>query len=414
MSVAVVVADAIADEISAALDAAGHRARPGHPTGLDDPGHGRAGQRRQGPRARRRRRRRAGPHRRVARSRACAPSTSPSPARPSGSSSSTPSRSRSRSPPASPRSSTPNASPPRSADHDFGRCDDVGVSSDQESSRQIDGVRAGRRRGCAGCCRPCRRRPGGAGRRRCASSDDRPVELEQLVGATARRRAGRRPDHVDAGRAMSCWPSFSTIASLSPPASASSWSSSSAVDAVGDELGGRWRVARWRRPWTSGSTSVAQPATAAIASARLTDARRVRPVDAGTHTLTRMRALANAPTPTWRPSISTVIVPSGDAAVIVPACPAAARLLEELEQPGRELELLGDPADRERLADVDRRQRRGGSARRSRSRGSGCRAGTWSGCRAGGPSPPRRPRSSRAPTCRPRGGPRPTTASACR
>ena len=36
-----------------------------------------------------------------------------------------------------------------------------------------------------------------------------------------------------------------------------------------------------------------------------------------------MRSLANAPTPTWRPSISTVSVPSGDAAVTVP------------EQPGR-------------------------------------------------------------------------------
>ena len=34
-----------------------------------------------------------------------------------------------------------------------------------------------------------------------------------------------------------------------------------------------------------------------------------------------MRALANAPTPTWRPSISTVSVPSGDAAVMTPSFP---------------------------------------------------------------------------------------------
>ena len=67
--------------------------------------------------------------------------------------------------------------------------------------------------------------------------------------------------------------------------------------------------------------------------------------------------------------------------------------LEELEQAGRELQLLGDPADREALADGRRRRAGGSSARCSPSRGSGCRAGTSSGCRAGGPSPPRRPRS---------------------
>ena len=49
--------------------------------------------------------------------------------------------------------------------------------------------------------------------------------------------------------------------------------------------------------------------------------------------------------PTWRPSISTVVVPSGDAAVTVPVVPGQDRaLLEEVEQPGRELELLGDAA----------------------------------------------------------------------
>ena len=39
-----------------------------------------------------------------------------------------------------------------------------------------------------------------------------------------------------------------------------------------------------------------------------------------------MRALANAPTPTCLPSISTVSVPSGDAAVIVPAFPGCSAL----------------------------------------------------------------------------------------
>ena len=34
-----------------------------------------------------------------------------------------------------------------------------------------------------------------------------------------------------------------------------------------------------------------------------------------------MRAAAKAPMPTWWPSISTVVVPSGEAAVIVPELP---------------------------------------------------------------------------------------------
>ena len=34
-----------------------------------------------------------------------------------------------------------------------------------------------------------------------------------------------------------------------------------------------------------------------------------------------MRAAANAPMPTWRPSISTVVVPSGDTAVTTPVWP---------------------------------------------------------------------------------------------
>ena len=41
--------------------------------------------------------------------------------------------------------------------------------------------------------------------------------------------------------------------------------------------------------------------------------------------VTRMRVLAKAPMPTWRPSISTVVVPSGDAAVTVPAWPGQDR-----------------------------------------------------------------------------------------
>ena len=41
--------------------------------------------------------------------------------------------------------------------------------------------------------------------------------------------------------------------------------------------------------------------------------------------VTRMRALANEPMPTWRPSISTVMVPSGDDAVTVPAWPGTRR-----------------------------------------------------------------------------------------
>jgi hypothetical protein len=37
--------------------------------------------------------------------------------------------------------------------------------------------------------------------------------------------------------------------------------------------------------------------------------------------VTRIRSLAKAPTPTWRPSISTVSVPSGDDAVTIPLQP---------------------------------------------------------------------------------------------
>ena len=63
--------------------------------------------------------------------------------------------------------------------------------------------------------------------------------------------------------------------------------------------------------------------------------------------------LAKAPTPTWCPAISTVTVPSGDAAVTTPVRPGVMRgLLEEVEQAGRELELLGDAADREPGADT--------------------------------------------------------------
>ena len=73
--------------------------------------------------------------------------------------------------------------------------------------------------------------------------------------------------------------------------------------------------------------------------------------------------------PTWRPSISTVVVPSGDAAVIVPAAAGHdVGLLEELEQAGGELQLLGDAADREAAADGDLAQRRARPARRSRRR----------------------------------------------
>ena len=70
-------------------------------------------------------------------------------------------------------------------------------------------------------------------------------------------------------------------------------------------------------------------------------------------TVTRMRWLAKAPMPMWRPSISTVVVPSGDAAVIVPAAAGHdVGLLEELEQAGGELQLLGDAADGEAGADA--------------------------------------------------------------
>ncbi len=57
---------------------------------------------------------------------------------------------------------------------------------------------------------------------------------------------------------------------------------------------------------------------------------------------------ANAPMPTWRPLTSTVVVPSGDAAVMR-AGPAGhdVGVLQELQQAGGELELLGDAAHRE-------------------------------------------------------------------
>ena len=74
-----------------------------------------------------------------------------------------------------------------------------------------------------------------------------------------------------------------------------------------------------------------------------------------------MRSLAKAPMPTALPSISTVVVPSGETAVTVPAVPGDdGGVLEELEQAGRELELLGDAAHHEAGADVERRQRDGG------------------------------------------------------
>ena len=73
-----------------------------------------------------------------------------------------------------------------------------------------------------------------------------------------------------------------------------------------------------------------------------------------------MRALAKAPTPTWRPSISTVSVPSGDAAVMTPSLPGSRALASRnSSRPGRELELLGDPGDREALADGDGGERTG-------------------------------------------------------
>src|SRR5690606_20888357 len=40
---------------------------------------------------------------------------------------------------------------------------------------------------------------------------------------------------------------------------------------------------------------------------------------------TRMRSLANAPTPMWLPSISSVSVPSGEIAVTLPAVPGVRR-----------------------------------------------------------------------------------------
>ena len=100
--------------------------------------------------------------------------------------------------------------------------------------------------------------------------------------------------------------------------------------------------------------------------------------------------LAKAPMPTWRPLTSTVVVPSGEAAVIVPVLPGHdVGVLEELEQAGGELELLGDPGDGEAAADGRRRTAAPRRARGSRRRGSGCRGGRWWGCRAPGRWPPR-------------------------
>ncbi len=51
------------------------------------------------------------------------------------------------------------------------------------------------------------------------------------------------------------------------------------------------------------------------------------------------------------PSISTVVVPSGEAAVTVPAWPGSSdELLQELEQAGGELQLLGDAGHHEARA----------------------------------------------------------------
>ena len=67
-----------------------------------------------------------------------------------------------------------------------------------------------------------------------------------------------------------------------------------------------------------------------------------------------MRALANEPMPMWWPSISTVVVPSGDAAVTVPRPPGQhVGLLEELEHARGELELLGDAGHGELAPHVD-------------------------------------------------------------
>ena len=238
---------------------------------------------------------------------------------------------------------------------------------------------------------------------------DRPVELEQLVGRGGLDTgSGRCPDHVDA-------PDDVVLAlvgddRLAQPAGLGE----QLVEQLsgrpgGDELGGRRR----RTGRIDGDLGIDLGGAAGECRDRQDHERGdSRPSMPATQTLTRMRALAKAPTPTWWPPISTVNVPSGrhrrDRAV---GARHQRRLLEVLEQPGRELELLGDAADGERVADIERRQRRRrrldvvGARDRVAVRARRRVAEQTVECRLDGAS------SSRAPTCRPRDGPRPTTAA---
>lgn len=65
-------------------------------------------------------------------------------------------------------------------------------------------------------------------------------------------------------------------------------------------------------PETVGSDGLSQ------AAMQEHDEPRCRRSDPDGQAVTRMRLLAKAPTPTWWPPISTVIVPSGEAAVTLP------------------------------------------------------------------------------------------------
>ena len=273
--------------------------------------------------------------------------------------------------------------------------------------------RVGRRRGRRGCCRPCRRRRDGGDRRRCAAGRSlvrtRPGCRAPRASTPGRAAAQISVDALDGlVLALVCDDRLAQRAGLGEQLV-----EQLGGRAGGDELGGRRRVVSRRRPGCRGRPRSSNRRSSVAASRTPTPTaadRRPR----GSHTDQDAGAGEGAD--------ADVVAADLDRQRAVRRHrrdrPVGARdelgRLEELEQSWRELELLGDPADRERLADVDRRQAVTPAARRSRSRGSGCRAGRWSGCRAGGPSPTRRRCSSRAPTGRPRGAPRPTTGGARR
>ena len=95
--------------------------------------------------------------------------------------------------------------------------------------------------------------------------------------------------------------------------------------------------------------------------------------------------LANEPMPTWWPSISTVVVPSGDAAVTTPLRPGRmADSSRNSSRPGANSSSSGMRDTVNSVPTGEGVEGDGVGRLVVRARGSGCRAGRWSGRRARG------------------------------